>query len=224
MAHIITVSSSKGGSGKTTTTICLADYWAMRGMRVGLLDTDPNKSLARWYEKGHAKGSFEGINFRQELHDKKIIETARELAQISDILLIDVAGIASTALLKAAGIADLVVIPAQPNEDDFLEAINTKGIVKEAVELTGREIPCRTLLTRAKRGTRVLDHTLKQLERIQFPLFRTVIFDRTVYPQARYNGLTPVSYEPGGDAFREVEALAEEIVDQVGGWQELKAA
>lgn len=224
MAHIITVSSSKGGSGKTTTAICLADYWAMRGLRVGLLDTDPNTSLFHWHEKGHAKGFFTGIAFRQQLDDKKIIETARTLAAAADILIIDVAGIASTALLKAAGIADLVIIPAQPSEDDFREAINTKGIVREAMELTERDIPCRTLLTRAKRGTRVLDHTLRQLERINFPMFRTVIHDRTVYPQARFNGQTPVSYEPGGDSYREVEALADEIIDQVCAGRELKAA
>lgn len=40
--------------------------------------------------------------------------------------LIDVASVASVSLLKSAGIADLVIIPAQPNEDDFIEAINTK--------------------------------------------------------------------------------------------------
>lgn len=221
MVQIVTISSSKGGAGKTTTTICLADYWSRQGLRVGLIDTDPNKSLTRWFEKGLEKGRetgknyFQGIEFRQELQDKKIIETARELSKITDILLIDVAGIASTALLKAAGIADLVIIPAQPNEDDFLEAINTRGIVREAIELTGRQIPCRTLITRGKKSTMVLQHTLAQLERINFPLFKTIIHDRTVYPQARYNGITPVSYEPSGDAAYEIGLFADEITDQL---------
>lgn len=210
-AKIITVSSSKGGAGKTTTLMCLADYWSQHGKKVALLDTDPNKSLSRWYEKGSRKGYFKNIEFAQQLNDKEIIGTARDLITRADLLLIDVAGIASISLLKAAGIADLVVIPAQPSEDDFLEAINTKGIVREAEELTKRAIPFRTILTRAKRGTRVLDHTMQQLERLKFPVFKTVIFDRTIYAQSRFNGTTPVAQGRDGEGVKEIAALAEEI-------------
>ncbi|HNQ31898.1 MAG TPA: ParA family protein [Candidatus Woesebacteria bacterium] len=215
MVKIVTVSSSKGGAGKTTTTICLADYWASMGNRVGLIDTDPNKSLSRWFQKGRENGFFEGIEFRQELQDKQIIETAKQLAKVCDILLIDVAGIASISLLKAAGIADLVVIPAQPNEDDFLEAANTTAIVKEAMELTGRTIPCRTVVTRGKQNTSVLRHMVNQLKRLNYPVFDTIIHDRTIYPQARFMGNTPVSLEPSGPAALEIESLAEEIVAQL---------
>lgn len=210
-AKIITVSSSKGGAGKTTTAMCIADYWASIGKKVGFIDTDPNKSSSRWYEKGRQKGFFENIEFRQELNDKEIIATARGMIGNVDILVIDVAGIASVSLLKAAGIADLVVIPAQPSEDDFLEAINTSRIVREAEELTNRKIPFRTVLTRAKQGTRVLDHVQVQLAKLKFPVFKTVIYDRTIYAASRFNGATPVSTEPSGDGCREIRCLAEEI-------------
>lgn len=210
-AVIITVSSSKGGAGKTTTLMCLADYWAGQGYKVALIDTDPNTSLSRWYEKGKKKGYYEDIRFIQQLNDKEIIATARDLRTEVDIILIDVAGIASVSLLKAAGIADLVIIPAQPSEDDFLEAINTMKIVKEAEELTGNTIPFRTVITRAKHGTRVLDHTMQQLEKLKFPVFRSVIFDRTVYAQSRFNGTTPVTHEPHGSGTSEIAALAREI-------------
>jgi len=210
-AKIITVSSSKGGAGKTTTLMCLADYWSQQGRKVALMDTDPNKSLSRWYEKGRQKGFYKDIEFIQQLDDKEIIGTARELIARSDLLMIDVAGIASVSLLKAAGIADLVIIPAQPSEDDFLEAINTMRIVREAEELTGRKIPFRTVLTRAKHGTRVLDHTLLQLEKLKFPVFKTVIFDRTVYAQSRFNGATPVTQGTLANGVLEIEHLAHEI-------------
>ena len=224
MVQIVTVSSSKGGAGKTTTAICLADWWSRSGVRVGLIDTDPTKSLSRWYEKGREKGCFQNIEFRQELHDKRIISTAKELSGMVDLILVDVAGIASISLLKAAGIADLVIIPAQPNEDDFLEALNTRGIVKEAMELTNRDIPCKTLITRGKQTTMVLKHTLSQLEKINFPLFSTILYERTVYPQARFNGQTPVSYEPTGAAAGDIRRLADEVLDQLNGQSVLQAA
>jgi len=218
-AVIITVSSSKGGAGKTTTLMCLADYWASEGYKVALIDTDPNTSLSRWYEKGKKKGYYEDVRFIQQLNDKEIIATARDLRTEVDIILIDVAGIASVSLLKAAGIADLVIIPAQPSEDDFLEAINTMKIVKEAEELTGNTIPYRTVITRAKHGTRVLDHTMTQLEKLKFPVFRTVIFDRTVYAQSRFNGTTPVTHEPRGEGALEIAKLAKEIQAQIEAGQ-----
>jgi len=213
---IITVSTGKGGAGKTTTTITLADCWASSGYKIGLLNTDPNKSLTRWYEKGITKGYFKNIVFKEELQEKNIIGAAKELCEQVDVLLIDVAGIASVSLLKAAGIADLVIIPAQPNEDDFLEAINTKEIVKEAEELTGRSIACKTVLTRAKAGTRVLDHVAKQLEKKKFPLFKTVFYDRTIFPKARFMGGTPISYGSDSVAKKEIRKFAKEVIAMIG--------
>lgn len=213
---IVTVSTGKGGAGKTTTTILLADYWSLSGNKIGLLNTDPNRSLSRWYEKGKSKGYFENIVFREELQDKNIISTAKSLCDEVDILLIDVAGIASISLLKSAGIADLVIIPAQPNEDDFIEAVNTSQIVKEAEELTGRPISYKTVLTRAKAGTRVLEHVAKQLEKRKFPLFKTIFYDRTIFPKARFMGGTPMSYGNDIEAKNEISNFAHEVAEMIG--------
>jgi len=212
---IVTVSTGKGGAGKTTTTIILADCWALSGLTVGLLNTDPNKSLKRWYEKGAKKGYFKNIIFREELQERNIISVARELCDQVDVLLIDVAGVASVSLLKSAGIADLVIIPAQPNEDDFIEAINTKEIVKEAEELTGRAIPCKTVITRAKSGTTVLEHTAKQLEKVKFPLFSTIFYDRTIFAKSRFMGATPISYGSNAGAIAEIEGFSNEVRDMI---------
>lgn len=208
---IITVSTSKGGAGKTTTLMSLADYWTSQGKAVGMIDTDPNTSLTRWYEKGSKKGFFEGIQFKQQPNDKEIIADAKAFIGQVDILLIDVAGIASLSLIKAAGVADLVIIPTQPSEDDFLEAVNTMKIVREAEELVNRSIPFLTVLTRCDRGTKVLAHTIDMLQKIKFPVCRAFIPDRAAFQKARFNGQTPVTYEPTGDATRHIAALADEI-------------
>ena len=51
MSYIIAISSSKGGPGKTNTVANLADYWALKGKKVAMLDSDPNKNLSKWYNK-----------------------------------------------------------------------------------------------------------------------------------------------------------------------------
>ena len=45
---IITVASTKGGPGKTTLSLCLADHWHRAGRTVEVLDVDPNRNLSQW--------------------------------------------------------------------------------------------------------------------------------------------------------------------------------
>ena len=44
----VTISNSKGGSGKTTTTVSLASAFAERGLRVLVIDLDPQGSTTSW--------------------------------------------------------------------------------------------------------------------------------------------------------------------------------
>ena len=44
----ITLSNNKGGSGKTTTTVSLAAAFAERGLRVLVVDLDPQGSATEW--------------------------------------------------------------------------------------------------------------------------------------------------------------------------------
>ena len=46
--RVITVTNNKGGSGKTTTTVNLASAFAERGLRVLVVDLDPQGSATEW--------------------------------------------------------------------------------------------------------------------------------------------------------------------------------
>ena len=48
---VISVCSTKGGVGKTTLVICLADAYARQGGSVAIIDADPNGHVASWRER-----------------------------------------------------------------------------------------------------------------------------------------------------------------------------
>ena len=48
---VVSVCSTKGGVGKTTLVICLADAVARQGGSVAIIDADPNGHVAAWRER-----------------------------------------------------------------------------------------------------------------------------------------------------------------------------
>ena len=212
MSYIIAVSSSKGGPGKTNTVANLADYWALKGKSVFVLDSDPNKNLSKWYSKKAIDNAFEGVELQTIEDEEKIIDAAETAAREHDIVLIDVAGVRSRALLYAAGIADLVIVPAQPSEDDIDEAINTIEAVKNAAKLARRSVKYRVLLSQTRKGTIVLEHAARQFEEInKIQIFRTTIGQREAHKQARFYGTTVMRTELNGPAAEDFKNLGKEV-------------
>jgi len=48
-AKTIAIAQQKGGAGKTTIAVQLAVAWARQGLKVAMLDVDPQGSLSAWY-------------------------------------------------------------------------------------------------------------------------------------------------------------------------------
>jgi len=214
MSYIISVSSSKGGPGKTTTVANMADCFALKGKKVAVLDTDPNENFSKWYNKGTYEDAFKGVDLIRITNEEMIIEEADKAALDHDVVLIDVAGVKSKGLLYAAGISDLVVIPAQPSEDDIDEAIKTVREVQNAAKLSRRDIKYRVLLTQTRKGTIVLEHAAKQFEDLNsIQIFRATIGQREVHKQARFYGTTAMRLESKGQGATEYATFTKEMVE-----------
>jgi chromosome partitioning protein len=46
---IVGLAGQKGGSGKTTTSLCIADEWHRRGHNVLIIDLDPQGTARTWH-------------------------------------------------------------------------------------------------------------------------------------------------------------------------------
>jgi chromosome partitioning protein len=214
MTKIITLCTTKGGTSKTSLTASLLSYWHSKKKRVAAVDADPNCNLTRWLDKG----SLSDIPHVAETDEGEIIEAVENISGDRDLILVDVAGFGNQSMVYAIGISSLVIIPCRPSEDDVLEALKTKQVVANAAKLTRREIPYKVVLTQVKTGTLVIDHTLKQFQAFNVPLFDTEIASRTIYQTSRFSGQTPITAEPQGKAAKEIKALAKEIEVQLSLW------
>ena len=92
---VISVCSTKGGVGKTTLVICLADAFARRGGSVAIIDADPNGHVATWRERAGADCTVDVITNTSE---KTLMDVIEQAAAKYSLVLVDLEGAASNAV------------------------------------------------------------------------------------------------------------------------------
>ena len=111
-----------------------------------------------------------------------LLQTIREAREQAALVVIDLEGSASQAMLYAIGKADLVLIPAQPSAFDVREANKTAAVVAQAADLVCRNIPLRVVFTRTPvLRQRVAEHSREQFRRAGLPLLPVEIMERVAF-------------------------------------------
>jgi chromosome partitioning protein len=125
--RILTIASQKGGAGKTT----LAAYLAVEAERAGagpvaVVDTDPQGSLAAWWNTRDAPTPlFASVDITR-LPDHLRTLQRRQV----ELVVIDTPPALTDTIRSAIAVADLVLIPARPSPHD-LRAV---GVIVEMTE------------------------------------------------------------------------------------------
>jgi chromosome partitioning protein len=107
---VVSICSTKGGVGKTTLVICLADAFARQGGSVVILDADPNGHVTAWREMAGEETTVDVISGVTEDTIQAHIE---DVSRRYSIVLIDLEGAASQAVTYAIAWSDLVLIPTK---------------------------------------------------------------------------------------------------------------
>ena len=125
--QVIAIASQKGGSGKTT----LAGHLAVQAERTGhgpvaLVDTDPQGSLAQWWNERSAETPL--------FARTHVAQLGQDVARMADLgiklLFIDTPPAITATITHVVRVSHLVIIPTRPSPHDLRAAGATVDIVE----------------------------------------------------------------------------------------------
>ena len=119
-AKVVTIAQQKGGAGKTTVAVQLAVAWALQGLKVAMLDVDPQGSVAAWSSVRQETG-LGSAPLAWALPGWKLAGEIDRLKADVDVLLVDTPPHAETDARVAIRAAALVLIPLQPDGGVFFD-------------------------------------------------------------------------------------------------------
>ncbi|MEM1350325.1 MAG: ParA family protein [Myxococcota bacterium] len=228
MSMVISATSEKGGSGKSTLVTNMAAYWANKGESVVVLDLDPQASSKTWGRlREEAGDGLETITVlgleelersgadRSDLDVGSIVERARARW---DRVLLDVPG-ADNRLQRGALLAcDVALMPIKASGFDALAAPNTFAVLEALGKARSQSAqPVRAMMVfnfarprsvAVRETARVYKQDMPGIEVLSVRLHH-----REDFADAALVGMGVVEYDPGSKAAVEVRHLAREIDD-----------
>ena len=194
--------AQKGGSGKTTLSIHLAVRAGIAGLKVLLVDTDPQSSATAWWRRRH-EGMPALIQSRGELLPE-MLRTAGQ--QHYDLVVIDTAPHSSGEAEATARLSDQVYIPTRPAILD-LDAISVSTEL-----ITGTGVKAKIVLNACPPPTRhgephIVSEARQALKTYGIPVSGVAISQRAAFSHALIDGHAVSEFERSGKAASEIDGL-----------------
>jgi len=195
--QVMAFASQKGGSGKTT----LAGHIAVQAERAGfgpvaLVDTDPQGSLADWWNEREADTPL--------FAHTSIARVSEDLARMRgmgiNLVVIDTPPAIPATIAEVIRLCDLVVVPTRPSPHD-LRAV---GVTVELVERLGK--PLVFVVNAASPRARITSEAVIALSQ-HGTLAPSVIHNRTDFAASMIDGRTVMELEEGSRSGQECEQL-----------------
>ncbi|WP_336490144.1 ParA family protein [Methylobacterium nigriterrae] len=209
---VVSICSTKGGVGKTTLVICLADAFARQGGSVVILDADPNGHVAAWREMA---GSETKVDVIPGVTEGTIQAHIEEASSRYSIVLVDLEGAASQSVTYAIAWSDLVLMPTKTSGMDLQELYRTYAVVQRTEKALRRQIAARAVFSQIPAlKNRVSSHARGLVAGKGIPALTTEILHRpSAYQAMHFTGVTPAHPDGDAKAAQEVRATLSEILE-----------
>jgi chromosome partitioning protein len=206
---IISVTSLKGGVGKSTIVQNLAVCFAHTGYRVAIVDTDTNASSVHWSgirSEEHPAIMVFGISDSNALR-----KNIQKIQNDYDIILIDGTPSLSKLVSTIILLGDIVLIPIRPSGLDlwatekFIEKYDQAKTLKE-------DVKAYFVLNQYDEKININKESKEVLEELEIGVLKTTIKSRIAYVEAVVQGMGVYEYRDT-KAKKEMTKLTKEVLD-----------
>lgn len=215
---VIAFTNSKGGVGKSTTALALAQVFARGGASVTLIDADPNQPLIKWAQKD-PMALPSSLNILGGITEETIIDTIDSAALRDPFVLVDLEGSANMAVSYTIGRADLALIPMRGSQLDADQAVRVMQLIERESRAYRRHIPFAVVYSCTSPALRSRDfkHIDAQLRHNNIPILPVEMVERAAFRAMMQLGGTLYDLRPSevnnpAAAIENAEALAKAVV------------
>lgn len=212
---VISVVNRKGGVGKTTAAMHIAQGLQRQGKKVAILDSDPQQSCKAW-ESLYKKKSEDDKPPLPAIASIKLSDlsqsTISSLEGNYDIAVIDTPGVTDDALSIPLKLSDLIIMPLSTAALDVVGTIAVAKVVLPYMRQKGSG-NARLLLSRTRSNTRSYKEAIEQFKSQNLPFFEAKLSMREAYMTAVKEGVTVFNLPRTTPARKEVSELVTEIME-----------
>lgn len=179
----ITFANPKGGSGKTTSAMLLAEQIHHAGGRVAVLDCDPNQNIIQWAAQREEEGRAVPYLVRPVPSEADFLDTVESIRGKADYLIIDLEGTASNLVTYGISQSDLVLVPFEPTPMEARQAARAVNHVRNTSRMLNKNIAYALVLTRVNAAFQTAEEkdVRKEMEAATVPVLETSIVRRAAY-------------------------------------------
>ena len=155
--YVITFANPKGGSGKTTSAMLLAEQIAASGGRVAVLDLDPNANIVAWARARESEGRGVPFAVHARPQAEETVGLIDGLADEADYLIVDLEGSKDQIVTFALSRTDLCIIPLDGSPMEARQAAQAVKLVQSTSKMIRAPIAYALLFARTNAAFQTTD-------------------------------------------------------------------
>lgn len=189
--YVIAFANPKGGSGKTTSAMLLAEQIALSGGRVAILDLDPNANIVSWAQARGTEGRKMPFTVHARPAVDETVELIDSLSSEIDYLIIDLEGSKDQVVTFALSRTDLCVIPLDGSPMEARQAAAAVRLVQTTASMIRSPIAFTLLFTRTNAAFQSTDErdVRQEMEMHSVPTLPVRIAKRAPYTRIFRDGV-----------------------------------
>jgi chromosome partitioning protein len=203
---IISLLNQKGGVGKTTLAVNLADCLHLQNKRVLLIDSDPQSSALDWSSTRTYDDGFSVIGIPKATVHKEVKNFEKDY----EYIIIDSPPRSYDVLRSILLASNIVLMPVQPSPYDVWATDEIIKLINECKNFN-ENMKSAFVINRKITNTAIGRDVISAFDDIDIPVLQASITQRVIFAETVGTGSSVCRKEPNGIAAQEINSVIEEI-------------